>query len=245
MSKVSAKNATILISGSRFSTYASAYSAESMVDPIEATGFGDGSKNYLPGQATGRVTIDMMWDTTASTGVHAKMYNVGQAGGQTGHVTIIPETYAIGGVAISLPYMQSNYNPQGAVTDLIKIGSVNFESFGANSGVEFGNVLYQATITNTATSTAFDNGAATSGRYSGIIHIWTPTIVDTYAVKIEHSTNNSTWADLATFTITGSGQAITSARVTGTAVNRYRRVTATRTGSDADPFGLTVVLFTV
>ena len=241
MAKIAAKNATILINGSKFSTYTTAYETTHTVDPLDATGFSDGSRNFIPGILTGKISADMLWDATADTGIHAKL----KTSGQTGHVTIIPEVYAVGVPAISLPFVQATYNPGAAVTDILKIGTLEFESYGDNNGVEIGNTLYQATITNTATSTTFDNGAASSVKYSGIVHVWTPTSADTYAVKIEHSTNDSTWADLATFTISGNGQSIVSARVTGTGtVNRYRRITATRTGAAANPFGFTVVLYT-
>ena len=46
--KTSAKNASILINGNLFSTYVTSYEAEASVEPIEATGFLDGSKNYVP-----------------------------------------------------------------------------------------------------------------------------------------------------------------------------------------------------
>ena len=50
--------------------------------------------------------------------------------------------------------------------------------------------------------------------------------------KLQHSTNDSTWLDLVTFTANGS--AITSEHQTGTdTVNQYVRGLATRTGGTA------------
>jgi hypothetical protein len=239
MAKVSSKNAAVLINGSLFSTYATAYNIEKMVDPLDVTGFGDGSKNFIPGMLTGRMAVDMLWDTTATVGIHAKLSDAGQFG----NVTIIPEGYALGADSISLPYTQATYAPQAAVTEAIKIGSIVFESYGNNFGAEFGKALYLGTITNTASSTAVDNGAATTGVFSAVLHVFTPPAADTYAIVVQHSTDGNTWATLATFTADGS--AITSERQVGTSVNRYRRVTATRTGSAGNNFGFAVVLYSI
>lgn len=235
--KTSAKNAFILINGNLFSTYVTSYEVESSVEPIEATGFLDGSKNYIPGQKTAKVTADMMWDADTDK-VHDAMNAL-----PSGIVSIIPELAAVGGVSLSLPYMQSNYNPKGETSSLITIGSIGFESSGSNFGVEFGKVLYSGVINDTTEGTTVNNGIATSNQYSAVLHIYTPTISDTYEVTVEHSTDGNTWTTLCTFT--ADGQSITAERKTGTSVNQYRRAVATVTGSDGDDFGFTVVLYTL
>jgi hypothetical protein len=235
--KTSAKNASILINGNLFSTYVTSYEAEASVEPIEATGFLDGSKNYVPGQKTAKITADMMWDADTDK-VHDAMNAL-----PSGIVSIIPELAAVAGPSISLPYMQANYNPKGETSSLITIGSIGFESSGSNFGVEFGKVLYSGVVTDTTTGTTVDNGAATSTRYSAVLHVYTATTADTYEVKVEHSTDGNTWATLCTFT--ADGQTVTAERITGTSVNRYRRAVATVTGTDGDDFGFTVVLHTL
>lgn len=236
MSKISAKNASIFINGNLFSTYVTSYEAESSVEAIEATGFLDGSKNYIPGIQTAKISADMMWD--AATGkVHDAMKTPG-----TGYVSIIPEAATVGGDSISLPYMQSNYNPKGETSSLITIGSIGFESYGSNYGVEYGKVLYSGAVTTTTTGTSVDNSVSTTSRYSAILHVYSKTTSDTYVVKVQDSSDNSTWTDLCTFT--ADGTAITAERQTGTSVKRYRRAVATVTGTNGDSFGFTVVLYT-
>ena len=235
--KTSAKNASIFINGNLFSTYVTSYEAEATVEPIEATGFLDGSKNYVPGQKTAKLTCDMMWDA-ATDKVHDAMNALG-----TGIVTIIPETAAVGGNSISLPYMQANYNPKGETSSLITIGSIAFESTGTNFGVEFGKVLAAGVITDTTEGTTVNNAAATSGKYAAILHVYTPTVSDTYEVTVEDSTDGNTWTTLCTFTL--DGQTITAERLTGTSVKQYRRAVATVTGTDGDDFGYSVVLYSI
>lgn len=236
MAKISAKNATILINGNKFSTYTTAYEVEQSINPIEGTGFSDLVRNYIPGLQTAKINTTMLWSSTADA-VHDAL----KTSGQTGIVTIVPETYALGIPSITLPYMQSTYKPAGAVDGILEIGSIDFESYGNNYGIENGVMLYQGAITDTTTGTSYDNSAATTGGYSAVLHIWEKTASDTYVIKIQHSTDNSTWTDAVTFT--ADGTTITAERKTGTSINQYRRIVATRTGS-GDTLGLSIALFT-
>lgn len=237
MAKQTGKNAIILIGGYSLSTYASAYSAEQQVSPVEVTGFTDESKNYIPGLATAKMSIDMMWSTEAGT-VHAAL---GAAGG-SGIVTLVPEGYSLGAPSLSMPYLHTTYTPKSAPDARIDVGAIDFESYGNNAGVENGVMLAHGTITATTTGTGVDDptGAAVTASCSASLHIWTACAADTYVVKVQHSANNSTWADLLTFSADGS--AITSERqsIASGTINRYRRVIATRTGSADNPFGFSV-----
>jgi hypothetical protein len=237
MSKITAKNATVLINGYHLSTYAMSYEAESSVDPVDATGFRDGSKNFVPGLSTAKISADMMWDLEVGK-VHTALGALG-----TGLVTIIPETYVIGTPSISMPYMQATYTPQGETSSLLKIGNVSLESYGNNNGIEYGKTLFSGIVTDEFDGTAVDNAAGTSVKYSAILHVYLPAATDTYEIKVQDSSNNSTWTDLCTFTADGS--TLGAERKVGTAVKRYRRITTTRTGTDDDNFGFTVVLYTI
>lgn len=70
-------------------------------------------------------------------------------------------------------------------------------------------------------STAVDNGASTSNGGTGIISVES-LASGTATIKVQHSADNATFADLLTFTnVTGR----TSERVSGgTTVNRYVRI---------------------
>lgn len=239
MTKIAAKDAVILISGSKFSTYVTAYETEYSIEPIEATGFGDGAKNYIPGMATAKIGCDCLWDNTVSVGVNAKL----QTSGQTGVITILPETGNLGAASLTLPYLQANYTPGAAVSDIMKIGNIEFTSYGNNNALELGVVLYSGVITNTTTSSTFDNTLATTGAYAATLHIWTKAATDTYSIALQHSTNGSAWTTANTFAINGS--AIAAERLTGTALNQYRRIVATRTGSAGNALGLTISLYSI
>lgn len=238
MAKIAAKNSVILIKGYNFSSYSSAFNVEHGANPIDVTGFGDGCKNFIPGPLTATVTADMFWDSTAGS-VNAALYAPVTT---NGHVTIIPEGYTLGTSSISLPFTQGNYNPKGAVNDALTIGTIQFVSYGANEGVEWGRALAHATITNTATGTGYQvNSNAVTSRCAATLHIWSSCAADTYVVKVQHcATVDGSYSDLLTFTANGS--AITSERQTAASgtINKFVRVLATRTGSAGNSFGYSV-----
>ncbi len=236
MSKVSAKNAIILINGYNLSTYATAFEANTDTGVIDVTGFSDASKNFIPGLPTAKIQADMLWSSTAST-VHTALHDFGSH-----HVTILPEGYTQGNTSISLPYTQATYNPKGTPDSAISVGSIQFESYGDNEGVEFGKVLYHGTITNTTTSTAYQfNSAQATARCSATLHIRSSCAADTYVVKIQDcATSDGSYNDLITFTADGSAVLSERQTVASGTIDKYLKVVATRTGSAGDSFGFTV-----
>lgn len=236
MAKVSSKNTVILVNGYNFSTYYTAYSAENSRNPRDVTGFGDGCKNYIPTINSGSITGDVLWDSSAAS-THLILKSL-----PTGYVTLIPEGYTLGTPTVSLPFMQNNYNPKGKPDDAIRLGSIKFESYGSNVGVENGWALAHATITTTTTgSSVLDpTNAAVTATCSATLHIWDTTSTDTYVIKVQHSANDSTWSDLITFSANGTSLTAERQAVASGTINKYRRVVATRTGSAGDTLGYTV-----
>ena len=236
MAKLSAKDGVMLIDGYNYSTYIADYEYQIAVDPVEVTGLGDGSHNFIPGQKIAKLSANAYWDNdTISTVMSAPLENK--------LVTLMPMGYALGNPTLSMPFMQGNFNPTGSPSTAITLGAIEFLSSGNNAGVEDGYALAHGTITETTTSTGFvdPSDAAATAICAGALHIWTACAADTYVVTIEHSTAlASGYATLLTFTLDGS--AVGSERITkasGT-VNKYRRVVATRTGSADDDFGFSV-----
>lgn len=238
MAKISAKNGIILVNGYVFSTYFSSFDVENSVNPKDVTGFGDGSQNFIPTIKSGSISGDAFWDAEASK-THLVLKSL-----PTGHVTILPEGFSLGYPSISLPFMSSTYMPKGAPDDVLKIGKLQFDSYGSNVGVESGVALAHATITTTSTGTGVDDptGAAVTAACSATLHIWDAVATDTYVIKVQHSTLlGSGYADLITFTLNGSTLTSERIAVASGVINRYRRVVATCTGSNAETLGYTVV----
>ena len=240
MAKISAKNAEVLISGYKLTTFASAYNVDTSVDAPEVTGFGEGSHNFIPGQKICKMTADMFWSSTAGE-VHDAL-----SGLTTGQFTLIPEGYTLGTPSLSMPFMQVNYQPQGTPSSVIKVGTLNFLSYGADAALYYGWALQHGTITDTTTTTPLldPTNAARTSACGAVLHIWQKCAADTYVIKVKHcATIGGTYADLITFVADGSS--ITAERgvaASGT-VNKYRQIEATRTGSAGNTLGFSVHFF--
>jgi hypothetical protein len=95
-----------------------------------------------------------------------------------------------------------------------------------------------AAVTATGNGTGQDNGASTSNGGVAQLHVTANTMNNDTVFKVQHSADNSSWADLATFT-TVATTVTTSERVTvatGTTVNRYLRADYTASGTGSITF---------
>ncbi len=236
MGKVSAKDGIIVVGGYSLSPQAYAYDISATVQPVEVTGFTDGWKNYVPGQYTGEMRLGMYWDNDANKSVTALK------GLDAKCVTVIPDGFTLGNPAISIEAEQVNFNPGGGPNDPLRVGQVRFVTKGADGGPILGHALAHATVTNTATSAAFQWAAlATTAECAGFLHIWTACAADTYAVKIRHcATQGGTYADLISFTLNGSALGSQRVAVASGTIQPWLQVVATRTGAAGNPFGYTV-----
>lgn len=239
MAKISAKNGILVIGGYRLSGFAGEYTIDAAQDVIDVTGFGDGWKNFIPGNYTGMMNVNFYWDKDANS-VNAAMIGMAKK-----CVSILPEGYALGNPAFSIYSEQENFSPSGDPSAAIMLNNVRFLTSGVDGGPLPSVALAHATITDTTTGTGYDDptGAAVTARCAGVLHVWTPTSTDTYVVKIQHSTLlGSGYADLITFTLNGTARNSEKVTVASGTINRYRRVVATRTGT-GDSFGYTVTFW--
>ena len=240
MPKISGKNGLLFVNGSNFSTFADSYSVAPTNETKDVTGFGDSCHNFMAVNRNDSLTVGFFWDGTLSTGVNAKLSQL-----STGLITIMPEGYADGCVALSLPYQQATYTPAGSPTDVLKLGTVDFKSYGNNYGVEMGAGIYNGVITATGSGNAVGLGTlgGSTRNVSGVLHIYTPTTTDTYVVTVAHATSaGGSYSTILTFT--ANGTAITAERQTASvALKNYVKVTCTRTGTAGDNFGCAVALY--
>jgi hypothetical protein len=119
--------------------------------------------------------------------------------------------------------VESRERPIG-VADMVKL-TVSIKGSGREGAN--GKLLHPlAAETITGDGASLDNGASSANGGRGNLHV--TAITGTWTIKIQHSANNSTWADLVTFTQAAAAGGVTSQsiEITGT-VNRYLRVTRT------------------
>jgi hypothetical protein len=213
-----AGNAQRLLMGSNDLTdYIQDVKASDDVGFADITTLGHTAKVVSVTISDGKLTINGIWEGAANA-IHDILTAAKRSAGEV--LTFCPMGYTVGYPAILLKSRQTNYEKGGSVNDVVKFTA----AFQADGGIDDGVLLHGNTAeTATVNGTAVDNAAATSN--GGVIHANVTTFTGTNCtIKIQHSTNNSVWADLATltdFTAVGSLRAIVAA---GTTVNRYLRM---------------------
>lgn len=237
MAKQSAKNGLVLIGGYNFSAQSLQWDSVLNSNPSDVTGFGDGSHNSINGLKSGEMTVNMLWDSSDKT-------ELMEPTTMAANVTIVPGGYSLGAVSLSMPFYQANSDISGAASgDAIQAGSVKFVNRGT-AGLELGQILHHSAVTVSTTDTGVtDPNQALqeiTAKCAGVLHVWQACAADTYAVEIQESTDDVTYATLISFTLNGS--ALGSERVERASANLepYRRVVATRTGGAGDSFGFSV-----
>jgi hypothetical protein len=130
--KISAKNAVIVINSQTVSGDIDSFEIEQDAGNLEVTGFGNASKNYIPGLPVYGITINGIYNSTATTGLWTVLKGLWatQVSAGTGFtVSITPE---VGGQAFSGTFMMDALPVKGTPTGRLEIGSVKFSVLGGS-----------------------------------------------------------------------------------------------------------------
>jgi hypothetical protein len=200
-------------------------------DLHDSTNFdSQGSREFTPGLRKGRISAEGFWNSEAVIGSDAVLAAALNSSSVV-NVTAAPAGMAIGARVYLAAADAAAYEITSPVDELTTI-MIELQSTGGNlPGVSLFDVrtATDAPIAGVG-QTAVDNGAGTGA--GAVAHLHAPTFAGlgaSLAVKIQHSTNGSTWADLLTFSTLPS---VGSQRVevAGT-VHRFTRALVTVTGS--------------
>ena len=223
------KNVNVFLDEFDFSTYFGDVSASTSVDTAETSAFGTSAKSYILGQRDGTVSLSGMFEGTATTGTD-EFFNTALGQATKTLVIVAPSGHSNGARAILLDADNSSYEVSGSMGDLVQ-ASAEFQSTDA---VEHGVILSSgAAVTATGNGTSVDNTTSSTNGGAGFLSVPVNTRNGNNTIKIQHSADNSTFADLITFTVVSSTTK-TSERIEvadGTTVNRYLRVNITVAGS--------------
>jgi hypothetical protein len=134
MAKVLAKGAVILVDDSAgtprdISADVVSYEIKQSANKVEVTGMTEGSHNFIPGEPTYEVTLDVKWNSAATTGGRTVLQGI-LLSTTSKTVKITPES---GGQYFSGEFMLDALNPKGAVAGAIELGSAQFSVMGATA----------------------------------------------------------------------------------------------------------------
>ena len=202
-------------------------SPSATVDMLDATTLNDTAKTFVPGLEDMALSVDGLFDNTTSAGSAFANITAAISATSTVPTSVAPSGFAVTNPVWLLPAKTITYEVTSAVADLVQFSM----SLGAATAPSLGVSLADlAVVSATGNGTSVDNAAGTTNGGIAQLHVTavsgtTPTL----AVIVQHSTNNSTWTTLGTFT---TATAATSETITfsGT-VNRYVRASYTAGGT--------------
>jgi hypothetical protein len=222
-----AKNLSFYMNGVSLGCALQSFDATAETEALDATTLCQSARSYALGLTTGTVSASGIWDydSTNSDKIH-EAFNLAYTQGSHNVVTATLTSLAVGAEALLFNATETNYNLENAVGQLI-IVSADFQT---TSGLNFGKIIFSAAVDNTTTNgTTIDGGAASTNGALFQVQVINPT-EDGGSVKLQHSTDGSTWVDVVTLNLTGSGKAYEGLFFEvprSTNLNRYTRAVCT------------------
>lgn len=160
----------------------------------DVTTFGDGDREFLPTIYSGTVTMSGYMDSAA--GASEVALSTVFTATASKPVTVFYETDAIGSVGVCGAIREGSYEDASTVDGIITMaGNLSLDGMSARCV----SLHALGAETGTGNYASVDNTAASSNGGVGTLHV-TAFGSGTGTVKIQHSTDNSTWVDLITFT---------------------------------------------
>lgn len=227
------KDSVLLSDQYNLATYFKTFGPKHTKKAEESTVFGLTDRTYVPGLQTGTVSGGGLYKGNSGASDADAVLRAALGDHATGQVM----TLGIGGFTIGkrcrlwqsrLTTYDLNQNNDGLV-------ATSFESR-ANGGLDAGVSLHShATAETSATNSASVDQAASSA-YGAVAHLHVLTVggtdTPTLTVKVQHSANNTDWADLITFTAATAVGSQRSVVAVGVTIDRYVRAISTMSGTD-------------
>lgn len=190
---------------------------------------GISSHQFLQGLRHGTLALMGLFNSYIDTTVFNAIFGTP---GSLKNISYMPEGSAVGKPAMLLYALVPNYGVESMVSDIVKTTA---QCVASEDGYDQGVSLHAlGAEVGTVNGTTYDNAAATANGWAAFLHVTAmagaaPSVV----VKIQHSTDGSSWNDLGSAAFTAA-TAATTQRLEGAAgvtVNRYRRIVATFGGT--------------
>jgi hypothetical protein len=219
------KRTAVLLNGTDMSPFLNEATTTQEIETAETTTFGDSDKTYISGLGDGTVSTSGLFDSTAGASNDILSGAIGQ---EDNTFTVLPAGATTGAPSIIANGQLTSYEISSPVADVVSISAEVQADGGLFSGVALTGLV---SVSASGVSSPVDNGSLTSGGGLFNLHVIANDRDGAATIKVQHSADNSTYADLVTFTNVSAsatvGESITS---TGT-VNRYLRAEHTLAGS--------------
>ncbi len=230
------KNTAVYIDEFDLTSYFTDVSITQENEVAETTAFGDTNKSYLLGLRAGTLSMSGMWSADTDGSDEELQALLGNA--TTPLLTVREGAAAIGGSAVIAQANETSYAITNPVADVVTV-TADFEctpnqvsnlTFALAGGVQLtaGASIAHGSLGNLS---SVDNSASSANGGAATLHIPANTVNGNTTIKVQHSANNSTWADLISFTVVGASTKTSEIKAVSGTVNRYLRATASTAGS--------------
>ncbi len=234
------KNTVVLFDKYDLSTYFNSATTTAMAEAVETTTFGSANKTYAIGMKDGSISLEGLW--AGDTDGIDEVLEAAVGSSSKKIITVATEGATIGRRAKLINTDETSYEIASAVADMVTI-SAEAQASGTVGGFDGGVLLAGSqTVSSVTANTSVDNTTSSTNGGVAHLHVTTNTRNGAATIKVQHSANNSTWADLVVFTATTSATT-TSERIevaAGTTVNRYVRANISAIAGSTGSVTLTV-----
>ena len=197
------RNYAVLVDNYDLSAYFNDASISHTTETSETTTFGAASfkKTYIRALSDSVVSLSGLYDPTATSGPDVVL-NTMVTSDSAASLTIVPEGLTDGNRCMLGKGLLTSYEVTGSVGDAVS-DSADFQ---ADAGVFHGWLHEsgaQSANSSTVSGTAIDLSSAfattTTNGYAATLHVTSNIHTNSASAKIQHSSDNSVWADLLLF----------------------------------------------
>jgi hypothetical protein len=206
-------------------------------DTAETTAYGATSKAYIAGLVDGTVSLSGMWSADTD-GTDEELQAI--LGATTTPVlTVALSAGTIGNRAVMAQAHETTYSVSSPIADIVTISADFQASTDATSNLTY--ALSTGVQLTTGASVAFgslgdlasvNNSASSANGGMGLLHVPTNSVAaGATTIKVQHSADDSSWADLITFSSVGASTVTSEMSAISGTVNQYLRATASTAGT--------------
>lgn len=207
------KDTIVLLGATDVSAWFRGADVSSPIDMADSTVYGLESRTFEPGMSGGSFTFEGVWSVAEDPVIDATL---GTAAGQV--LTVCRTgSLAVGQRVDAATIRASNHAISSPVGDIVSLAWEAQADGGIDESISLHALTAEVAGGNSA---SVDNGASSPDGLAATLHVTAFTGTD-ITVKIQHSTDDSVWVDLLTFTA-ATGPTAERKTVAGT-VNQYIR----------------------
>lgn len=219
------KRTEVLFNGTDMSPFLNEATTTQEIETAETTTFANDDKTYIVGLADGTISTSGLFDSSA--GASNEVLN-GMIQQDDNTFTVLPEGSARTNRAILANGMLTSYEISSPVADVVAISAEIQADGGLVHGID---LTGQQIVSASGVTTEVDNSASTSNGGLFNLHVTSNDRDGAATIKVQHSSDNVTYADLVTFTSVSASTTVGETITTSGTVNQYLRAEHTLAGS--------------